>query len=247
MNKSVFIQTVIVSVIFFIVLFSVSYIDSLAPNDGGIKMDPTHVFIALMPFIFLLVASGKLKEIKGPGGIALLMKDEAEREISVEAEGNALDVDPEIVHSKEGFDSLAHMVRENPPTALTFMLMQKNYYIQYAIEEYLRKLTAFSTFKTIVFVSADGHFSGYMKVDDFSMLVGEGGVVELLESGDILRDKRVITQCIGNNSSNRETLSKMEKSNINEMAVIDSKGRFIGLINQEKIVRKILSKLVREA
>ena len=247
MNKSVFTKTIIISAVFFVVLFIVSYLASIAPSDGGIKIEPIYVFIALIPFIVLLIASGKLKEIKGPGGIALLMKDEAEREISVDVEDNAIEIDSEIVHSKGGIESLTFMLRESPPTALSFVLEKKDYYAQYAIEGYINELRKLSSFKNIVFVSNDGSFLAYMKVEDFSQVVKESQIVDLLESGDILKDKRTNPASINIDSTNRDTLSEMEKCNVNELAVIDSKSKFLGVINQEQIVRKVLSRLVREA
>ena len=247
MNKNTFIQTVTISVIFFVVLFIVSYVASIAPTEGGIKIEPIYVFIALVPFIVLLIASGKLKEVKGPGGIAFIMKDEAEREISLEFEDNALEIDPQIVHSKGGLESLAHMVRENPPTALSFVLKRKNYYVSQAIEGYLNELGALSKFRHIIFVSEEGEFSGYMKVADFASVVEKGRIVEDLESASIMKNENMHKESIKISSSNREALSSMEKSDVNELAVVNSSNRFIGIINQEQIVRRILSRMVREA
>jgi CBS domain-containing protein len=204
------------------------------------------VFIALVPFIILLIASGKLKEVKGPGGIALLMKDEAEKEISLDVEDNALEFNPEIVHAKGGLQSLRQMINEKPPTAISFVLEGSNYYGQNAIEEYLNKLQKLSEFKHIIFVSKEGKFSGYTEVTDFTRIVEEGGVVEKIENASIMHHKNIHKEFIRINISNREALSAMEKADVNELAVVDGSGKFIGIINQDQIVRKILSKVVRK-
>jgi hypothetical protein len=232
---------------FFTVLYVVSYVGTIVPDEGGIKIEAIYVFIALVPFIILLIASGKLKEVKGPGGISLLMRDEAEREISFEAEDNALEIDPEIVQTKGGFGSLARMLTENPPTALSFVLERPGFYGQGAIEEYINQLRRLSEFRHIIFVSKEGEFAGYMKVEDFADIVQKGGVVDELETGSIMNHRNTLKGSIKINSSNRETLSAMEKANVNELAVVDNAYRFAGIINQEQIVRKILSKIVREA
>ncbi len=247
MNKNTLIQTAVISVIFFAMLFLISFIGSMSPTGGGLKIEPIHVFIALMPFIILLIASGKLKEIKGPGGIALLMRDEAERGISLEVENNALEIDPQITHEKGGLESLLHMISERPPTALSFVLEKRGYYGNYAIETYIRELRALSEFRYIIFVSISGKFSGYMKVDDFAILLEKGNIIEGIESASILQNKNMYRDKIKANSSNREALSAMEKANVNELAVVDSSDKFVGIINQEQIVRKVLSKIVREA
>ena len=247
MNKNIFIQTFLISVVFFVVLFVVSYMASMTPAEGGIKIEPIYVFIALVPFVVLLIASGKLKEIKGPGGIALLMKDEAESKISLEVEDNTLEIDPQIVHSKGGLESLAFMVGENAPTALSFVLKRKNYYASGAISGYLTKLRELGEFRYIIFQSEEGEFSGYMKVADFVSVVEKGGVVDAIESGSIMQNMNINKECIAVSSSNREALSAMEISNLNELAVVNSENRFVGIINQEQIVRKVLSRIVREA
>jgi len=95
-------------------------------------------------------------------------------------------------------------------------------------------------------VSGEGKFRAYMEVADFASLVEEGGVVDKLESASILQHKKTHQVSIGINSSNREALSEMEKADVNELAVVDRSGKFVGLINQEQIVRKVLSKIVRE-
>jgi len=247
MKHGSLVQTVVISIIFFVVLFFVSYLGSMSPDEGGIIIEPVYVFIALIPFVILLIASGKLKEIKGPGGIALLMKDEAEREISLDIEDNTLEIDPEVVHGKAGLGELEYMIKESPPTALSFVLEKKNYYGNYAIEEYLAVLGRLSNFRNIVFVTNDGKFSGYMNIEDFKRVVEEGRVVEELESASIMLRKSMHKDSVKISSSNREALSVMEEADINELAVVSSSDKFIGIINQEQIVRKILSRIVREA
>ena len=99
-----------------------------------------HLFLALVPFIILLIVSGKLKEIRGPGGISLSLKDEAERTISPEYEDTPIQVEPEIMQAKGGMDSLRRMITENPPTTLSFQVGMPGYYSQSAILEYIREL-----------------------------------------------------------------------------------------------------------
>lgn len=85
-----------------------------------------------------------------------------------------------------------------------------------------------------------------MKVADFVSVVEKGGVVDALESASIMQNKNMCKERIAISSSNREALSVMEKFNVNELAVVNSENRFLGIINQEQIVRKVLSRIVRE-
>lgn len=247
MDRKTIIQTIVISMTFFLLLYLVTYVGELTPEKSGIKFEPIHVFIALVPFIVLLIASGKLKEVKGPGGITLSMRDEAQKIISLEFEDNTLDIDPEIIQAKGGIESLRTTMTENPPTTLSFVVGKKNFYGQWAIEEYIRHLKSNPNFRYILFTDENAHFKGYMNVDDYSkILERENGIVPAIENGTILNEQGVKRESIETNLTNREVLDLMERKNINELAVVDQSGRFIGTITQEQIVRKVLSKIIRE-
>lgn len=69
-NLKVIAHTILLSMVFFLLLIIVST-SGLFAKAPGLKFDATHLFVALVPFIILLIISGKLKEIRGPGGIEL--------------------------------------------------------------------------------------------------------------------------------------------------------------------------------
>jgi Mg/Co/Ni transporter MgtE len=70
-------------------------------------------------------------------------------------------------------------------------------------------------------------------------------VTDELESGVILTRDGVITASVSSESTNRETLRKMDQRNLSELAVVDSANQFVGVITQDEIVRKLLSSAVR--
>ena len=120
MDAKIIFKNLVVSFVFFVILFVVVYLLYLFPKDNPFKIEPIHVFIALVPFVILLIMSGKLQEIKGPGGITLTLKNEAYKPISPEYEERPLEFEPEITVEKGGLDSLRNKVRKNPPTTLSF-------------------------------------------------------------------------------------------------------------------------------
>lgn len=244
--KNVIIQTAVISLIFFIILFLISS-ENFFTNLFGFKLEPLNVFIALIPLIIWLIVSGKLKEIRGPGGIGFSMRDEVQKPVSPELTGRTLEVDPAIVKEKGGIDELRSQISQNPPTTLSFDVEKKNYYEQRAIEDYIRELGKHPDFRVILFTNTDGKFKGCMKVSDYKTLLQAGNIVQKLESGKILKDHRVIRKSVQITSTNKQALNEMDRANVNMLPVVDRKGKFIGVVTQEEMVRKILTRVLREA
>lgn len=76
-------QTVVISAAYLLVLYLI--------GESGVKLEAIHIFIALVPFIILLVVSGKLKEIRGPGGTGLILRDEVRKSVSLEQSEEKVD------------------------------------------------------------------------------------------------------------------------------------------------------------
>lgn len=245
-NLKLIVQTIVFSLLFFLVLYAVSS-DRFFGNRLGFDLEPLHFVIALIPFIILLILSGKLKEIRGPGGIGFSMRDEVQKPVSPELIEMPLEVDPAIVQQKRGIEELRNRIAQNPPTTLSFEVGKKNYYGQWAIEEYVRELERHPNFRFILFTDAHGKFKGCMKVSDYKTLLQTGDIVQKLENGQILKAPRVIKNLIRITSTNKQALNEMERANLNMLPVIDSEEKFVGVVTQEEIVRKILTRVLREA
>lgn len=238
-------QTIAVSVAFLLVLALVLYIASSSSYFA--ELEPIYVFVALVPFVVLLITSGRLKEIRGPGGIALSMRDEAQKPISPELSKTKLEVDPDITMDKGRLDLLQERIAQNPPTALSFQVGKKGYYRESAIWEYIQELEGYPGFRNILLIDGDGKFKGFMRVEDFKVLMRGDDIVAQLESGRIQQYPRVVTASIPLGATNQQALSEMERLDTNVLAVVDRHEKFVGVITQEEIVRKILSKALREA
>jgi hypothetical protein len=244
--KKIIIQTFVNSLIFFTILFIISSED-LFTNRYGFNLEPINVFIALIPLVIWLIVSGKLKELKGPGGIGIIMRDEGQKSISPEITKIALKVDPAVVEKKGGLDELRYKILHNPPTTLSFEIEKKNYYNLEAIKDYIYELEKNPDFRYILFNDADGKFKGIMKVNYFKYLLETDDLVQRIENSKILEDSRVTRKCIKITSTNKQALNEMEKVNVNMLPVVDRRGRFIGVVTQEEILRRILTKILQEA
>lgn len=239
-------HTIIISCVFLLVLFIVST-GNYFVGQAKFELEPVHVFVALVPFVILLIVSGQLKEIRGPGGLAFLLRDEVRKPVSPELREMKLEVEPDIVVAKGGLDVLRNRIAQNPPTTLSFQIGKRGYYGQSAIEEYIRELDQYPCFRNILFTDEHGTFRGFMTVSDFRVLLQGGDIVTNLESGQILEDPKIIKSSVQIGSTNQQALSEMERVGENILAVVDRHEKFVGVITQEEIVRKILTKVLREA
>ena len=248
MSWKIILQTILMSIIFFLTLLIVVYLFAKVPGENEFRLNTIHLFIALTPFVVLLIVSGKLKEIRGPGGIALSMRDEIQKPISMEYKDEQMEVNPEVVQAKGGMESLQVAISDNPPTTLSFQIRRSGYYGKWAIEEYIRELKRHPYFRNILFNDLNGRFQGYMNVNEYEkILKNTDDIVQELESGDILTYESINKNLIHINTTNKQALDAMESKNVNELAVVDESNRFVGVITQEEIVRKVLTKIIRQA
>ena len=242
----IIIKTIIISLVFFLILYIVSS-ENFFTKRVGFKLQPMHIFIALIPFIIFLIVSGKLKEISGPWGmIALSMRGEAQKPVSPELSETPLEIQPGTVIEKKERCMLQKRIDQNIPTVLSFEVEKKNYYEQVVIKEYLRELEKHPDFRFILFTDADGKFKGFLKVSDFKAILKFGNLVQKLESGEIIKDPKLIRNSVQITSTNKQALNEMDRANVSMLAVVDREEKFIGFVTQEEIVRKILAKVLRE-
>ena len=240
-------QAILLSAIFFLVLFLIVVgSNQLLPN-GKIKIENIHIFISLVPFFIMLILSDKLKEIKGPGGIGLSMRDEASKSLAPQYEDETMEVNPEVTLEKGGEERLKEAIDNMRTTTLSLTVGKEGYYNQEAINYYIHELEKKGKMNFIIFVDSTGEFRGFMDVKSYKQFEGVGNVVRDLETGKILNHSDVTTHSINLGESNKNALNLMDKSNSSRLAVIDSRRKFVGVTTQDEIVRKILSKVITEA
>ncbi len=240
-------QATLLSVIFFLVLFLIVVGSNQLLPSGKIKIENIHIFLSLVPFIIILILSGKLKEIKGPGGIGLSMRDEASKPLAPQYEDKTIEVNPLVTLAKGGEENLNEAISNRNITTLSLTVGREGYYNQDAINYYIHKLEEKQKLYFIILIDTTGEFRGFMDVKSYKQYEGIEDVVRNLESGKILNHPDVTTHSINLGESNKSALSLMDKSNSSRLAVIDSSRKFVGVTTQDEIVRKILSKVITEA
>ena len=236
-DATIIIQTIIISVVFFILLYFISTL-------GMTSMDPTIIILALVPFVVWLIVSGKLKEVKGPGGISLTLKDQVQKTVTPESSDEPLAVDPAVIQVK-GDSTLLDRFAKIPATTLSLEIGKTGYYYQEAISQYIEYLSLNPDFKYVLFADNKNHFKGLMKVQEFKTFLDTEDVVPLIENAEILNHPRMSKNTVKDTDSNKNALNEMEALNVNMLAVTNKSGHFIGVVTQEEIVRKILTNVLR--
>jgi len=247
MKKSIIWKVAGASTIFLILLVIITGLSWGFQETAEKQIEAIYVVIAFTPFVFYLFLSDKLKQFKG-GGIELTLRDEVDKEVTTYKDDEPIEYLPELAGAKAGPDTLRNMLEREHPTTLSFVIGRSGYYANQAIKNYVDELSSLSTFRHVLFEDDQKKFLGYMHADDFrKMLQSDTDIVEQIETGRILQNDTVIQGFIHKDTTNKKALDKMDSLNSNELAVVDKVNRFVGTITQEEIVRKILTKVIREA
>lgn len=242
-------QTALFSLVFFLILLIFST-NIFFTNQTGFKIESTHVFIALAPLAIWLIVSGKLDEIRGPGGIKPLIRDEVQKPIPAELVDKPLDVVPDYVREKTNEKRLGRQVNQDlaagkPPAALSFRVGKKGYYKDDVTGLAISIMGRSPKFQFIIFNDEKGKFKGFMEKDIFKYMISPK-IIEMIESSQILENPNVIKDYIKKTSTNRKALDKMEKANTNMLGIVDEDNKLIQIITRDEILKKILTRAILE-
>ncbi len=233
-------QTGAVSAAFLSILLGLGFLQQ--EYVSGAFTDPVLVVIALIPILFFLATTGRLQRFSG-GGFEIVLQEQARKFVSPDA-SEKIEVEPQRLDAKIRTSEL-DKIKQRSPTALTFELEKQGFYSHGAIETYLETL---DTLRYVVFTDADDRFCGYSTVSDFRRLTEHYtvDVVDEIESGEILDRGIVRTGSIPSDSTNEDGLRAMDARDIDEMAVVNPDGRFVGVVTQDAIIRKLMSSALTE-
>ncbi len=236
-------ETVAMTVVFFLILFGVLLLQRQYGGQSGVTVGPSVIALGLIPFLFFLVATGRLKQFGG-AGFEVVLRRQAHRTIAgvgdekIEIAGGKAEV-------REVREKLRTGVRTTQPTTLAFDIEREGFYRRDVIEEYLTVLS--DTLDYVLFIDSSESFEGYMDVTDFERLLG--GTTDLvteIETGSILARPTVNTGAIPADASNKAALEEMNRLGVDGVALLDPNGQFVGVVTQDQIVRTLLTNAIQE-
>jgi len=237
-----YVETATMTVVFFGVVFLLVVVQQQFGGDVGAVFQPSVVALGLVPIVFYLIATGQLQRFSG-AGFELVLRRQAERALDGVGD-EEIELVEEAIEMKERLADLYEMDEQNRPTTLAFEIGREGFYEAWAISEYLDVLS--DGLNYVLFVDDAGQFEGYTYVSEFESLLADEDVVREIETGDVLARPAVHTAAIPHESSNRAALQEMDRLGVDEVAVLNPNDRFVGVVTQDELVRKLLTEAIRE-
>ena len=229
-------------VLFFLILVGLAFINYRVNRE--FKIETSWLALALTPVIIWLLTTQQLAEFSG-FGLAFKLKEVTSTSVSLQLDGNQIKPEQISRDTKEGIGKIESFKR-NRVSAIKFELGRKGYYLNSAIERYLRELTPLSFFKYVLFETQSGEFKGMISGTKLleEMRSGRINLVKLIESGDISKINDIRTTPIVTGSSKQVALKLMDQHGLSELPVIDESKAFVGVVERGKITSSIVAQLV---
>ncbi len=229
---------------FFVILGALIAINALV--NGRFAIETSWIAVALSPVIIWLVVTGQLTEFSG-FGLGFKLREASTKPFVMDRDGESIEPAEIPVGDKGALDMIPELV-ERRIAALTLQLGRQNYYNDWAISEYLERLCSHDFFRYVVFVDAKGNFHGLAQGRDLLVRMREEQLelVAKLESSDIIALPGVVVETIRSGSNKRDALLKMYEHGIGDLPVVDESGRFVGVVNRDKLTSSILLRLVAQ-
>jgi CBS domain-containing protein len=222
-----------------------------------VKIEDNAVYVSLLfiPVLVYVIISGRLKELKGPGGLEARFSEAAAQEIKPVSETIEPSVEEMQVVAKEGLRVLQRKkpdIDETRPIIMTMVPGKGRYYDWNAVAQYVSFLGQYRNFKFVVFLDDKEHFVAYMPSWAFKGLISlpelAGEFISVVNEGrmqDLCRYPGVVKETISTKSSNVEALRRMTAENLEALVVIDEDRKLKGVIEREQVISKIMLTLVK--
>jgi CBS domain-containing protein len=230
--------------IFFLILIALITINWKI--NKSFKIETAWLAIALAPAVIWLLATGQLTEFSG-FGLAFKLKQASAKPFSLKLEGDRIKPASVTTGDKGSMSQIPRLVDQRV-AALSFKLNRRGYYANWAIQDYLEKLTRYDFFQYVIFTDLKGQFRGMMPARDLLTRMREEkiDVVKIIEEGAIDRLPNVVRVSIEESGYKKEALKMMEDAKISQLPVVDTSDRFVGIVERDKLTSSILLQLVAQ-
>lgn len=227
-------------------------------NEPETKVgDVVLVLLLVTPILIYAIVSGKLTELKGPGGVEAKFSAQAAMPVATTASHDSVSIDELLtVPAGTGQQQLGKRVQrftEIQPIVMTVTIGAPSFG-EGEEEEHIRGLRAYvaqlsrsRNFALVAFLDVRGDFVAYMpswvvknrldnkeKAEELFTVLKQADQQKLFEYPGILRDK------VSPNATNGEALRKMVESNLNIIVVVDENNRLRGVLEREQVLSKMV-------
>ena len=229
---------------FFLILLAITAINTRV--NGGFKVETSWIATALSPTVIWLLATGQLAELGG-FGLTFKLREATAKPYSLSLEGRKIESGPVSMDEKGGIGKIDEFIQRRV-AAMVLQIGRKGYYSNWAIQEYLQRLTQYDFFRYVVFTGSNGRFQGLVSARSLLDRLQKQNLdlVGMIEGGSISGLDEVITAFVSTNSNKREALKKMDDQNLTELPVVNEAGQFIGITGRDKLISSVVLDLITQ-
>lgn len=224
------------------------------------ELKPIDLALLVLPLVFMLLISGKLKMLDAFGvkaDFSELFADAARSDIQQQvADSGAPGVDEVVsmleMAAKGGVQDIPRLV-ENRTEALVFRLGHGGYYGP-AIQQYFQALYASSYLQYVVILDAQGKLFGIYDALDLAVYfrAGQDGAYadfasRLNQPSDSARAWLAqlpgfvaADRAVARDLSKRAVLERMDQLRVDSLPVVDANGEFVGTIERSRLIASLI-------
>jgi CBS domain-containing protein len=229
----------------------------LAKNKVGIADSVTLVALLVIPLLLYGIVSGRLTEFSGPGGWGAKFREAARQAVDTSLHPIDLKASQQIVPiAKEHYSDLQEKIRhgdiqEGKAVILTMKTgkMGESTYDASSLEDYLRDLSHFPSFKFVIIVDDRNQLVAYIlarflkRANDLA-LPDFKELINAVNNGDrdaLLRIQGVLTETISPRTTNADALRTMEKYGLDAIPVVEESTKQVrAIVDRDRILSHML-------
>ncbi len=208
------------------------------------KIETSWLALSLAPVVIWLITTQQLSEFSG-FGLAFKLNKVTATPVSLKLDGDLIKPERVSTDAKGGIDKINEFIRKRV-AAITLEVGRRGYYLNAAIEKYLRELTPLTFFKYVLFQNENGQYLGMtsgIKLYE-EMHSRRIDLVKLIETDSIADIEGITLVSVVSGSSKQDALRMMDKHGLSELPVVNESGIFVGVVERDKITSSIVTQLV---
>jgi hypothetical protein len=223
--------------LFFALIITLALIHARINHE--FKIEPTWVALAATPALLWLALSGRITEMTLPGGMGF--KTAALQSVSLKSDGEKISPDTIEIGMKGGMQNLDDL-KQRGTLALSFEL-GGSHYDNLAIQQYL---TALTELRYIIFTNREGVYVGFAPASLIRKHFGNAAfdLAQFIENSDTERIPGFTDMSVRKDSSRAAAPDAMDQAQLAEVPVVDANGRFVGMLDRDKLTSSIVADLV---
>ena len=238
---------VLVAVLFLVLGFLVLWITKVALNIEG---DAVFVSLLLAPMFVYMIISGRLKELRVPGGLEAKFVYVAKKPIEATGEtieGSVRDMQEVAKAGLTELERAMQHIDESKPIILTLVMRSPDPYQPDLLQDYLKTVSQYRTFKFVVILDQTNRFVAYLSVWIARRILEMEALrvefVEAINDGRVRELRRypgVVTKTISTKTTYIQALQEMTDRSLEALVVIDENDRLRGMVEREHVLSQLM-------